>query len=162
MTGSELAKMFEFSYGAMSHNLEGLTHKDSLLVPQNGGNCLNWVLGHVVVARNLMLLLIGGTPFLTGEHMAAYQRGSHPDGTDHLLDLAALRGLLNESQRQLAPTLAAMSEQALNAPVPEPHRQPPLNGSIADALIRLHYHEGYHNGQIGLLRRIAGKEGAIK
>jgi len=39
--------------------------------------------------------------------------------------------------------------------------RPPLTGSVGDALIRLHYHEGYHNGQIGLLRRIAGKDGAI-
>jgi hypothetical protein len=39
---------------------------------------------------------------------------------------------------------------------------PTLIASAADALLRLHYHEGYHNGQIGLLRRLVGKEGAIK
>ncbi len=55
-----------------------------------------------------------------------------------------------------------LSNDALAQPVPEQLRRPPLTGSVAEALIRLHYHEGYHNGQMGLLRRLAGKEGAIK
>ena len=58
--------------------------------------------------------------------------------------------------------MAALSDNALTSPVPGPYNRPPLTGSLGDALVRLHYHEGYHNGQIGLLRRIAGKEGAIK
>jgi len=35
-------------------------------------------------------------------------------------------------------------------------------GTVGDALARLCYHEGYHNGQIGIPRRLAGKEAAIK
>jgi hypothetical protein len=162
MTGNDLAKMFEFSYGAIHRNLQDLTHQDSLLRPDGGGNCLNWVLGHVIVTRNLVLMLAGATPVLTGEHVAEYQRGSSPEGTDNFLDLATLRGLLDDSQKQLIPALAALSEAKLNRDVPDQYRRPPLTGSLGDALIRLHYHEGYHNGQIGLLRRMAGKEGAIK
>ena len=162
MTGRDLAKMYEFSYGAVSRNLEGLSHAESLVVPPSGGNCLNWVLGHLISARNTALSLAGGSPVLSGEAAAAYQRGSSPDGTTRFLDLATLRGLLDDSQRQIVPALAVLSENALDNPVPEQHRRPPLTGSIGDALIRLHYHEGYHNGQIGLLRRIAGKEGAIR
>jgi len=162
MTGNDLAKMFEFRYGAIKRNLNGLSHDESLVAPENGGNCLNWVLGHVVVTRNFILMLAGQTPVLTGEHLGVYQRGSHPEGTVQLLDLATLRGFLEDSQRQLAPALAAMSDEALSDAVPEQFRRPPLTGSVGDALVRLHYHEGYHNGQIGPLRRIAGKEGAIR
>lgn len=162
MTGNDLAKMYEFSYGAINRNLQDLTHQDSLVQPNGGGNCLNWVLGHVIVSRNLVLMLAGATPVLTGEHVAGYQRGSHPEGTEKFLDLATLRGFLDDSQKQLIPALAALSDDALNRAVPEQYRRPPLTGSLGDALIRLHYHEGYHNGQIGLLRRLAGKEGAIK
>jgi hypothetical protein len=162
MTGTDLAKMFEFSYAAINRNLLGLEHADTVVVPQNGGNCLNWVLGHVVVTRNLVLMLAGQTPVLTGEHVAVYQRGSSPSGTDQFLDLATLRGYLDDSQRQLVPAIAGLSEEALNGAVPEPYRRPPLTSSVGDALMRLHYHEGYHNGQIGLLRRIAGREGAIR
>ncbi len=161
MTGNDLAKMYEFSYGALNRNLQELSHEDSLVLPDAGGNCLNWVLGHVVVARNTILMIAGAAPVLTGEHVAVYQRGSSPEGTDGFVDLATLRGWLDDSQRQLIPALAALSEEALNGSVPEPHNRPPLTGSVGDALIRLHYHEGYHNGQIGLLRRLAGKPGAI-
>jgi len=161
MTGSDLAKMYEFSYGAIKRNLDDLTHAESVVTPPSGGNCLNWVLGHVVVARNTVLRLAGGTPMLTGENMAVYQRGSSPCGSDGFLDLATLRGYLDDSQQQLLAALAALSDHALASPVPEAMNRPPLTGSVGDALIRLHYHEGYHNGQIGLLRRIAGKDGAI-
>ena len=162
MTGSDLAKMFEFSYAAINRNLHDLTHAESVLTPQNGGNCLNWVLGHVVVARNTVLNLIGSTPIQLGEKLPLYQRGSAPCAGDQYLDLATLRGYLDDSQQRLIPALSATSERSLEKDVPEPYKRPPLSGSVGDALVRLHYHEGYHNGQIGLLRRMAGKEGAIK
>ena len=40
-------------------------------------------------------------------------------------------------------------------------RRPPLVGKMGDVLARFCYHEGYHNGRIGVLRRLAGKEAAI-
>ena len=162
MTGNDLVKMFEFSYGAISRNLQDLSNDDSLVLPDAGGNCLNWVLGHIVATRGGILMLAGTPPLLTGERMASYRRGSHPEGTEEFVDLATLRGWLDDTQQQLIPALAALSEENLDRPVPEEQRRPPLTGTIGDALIRLHYHEGYHNGQIGLLRRLAGKEGAIK
>ena len=162
MTGNELASMYEFSYGAIKRNLEGVTNEDSLVQPPGAGNCLNWVLGHVVTARNLALMLAGAAPTVTGEHMTIYLRGSSPAGTDKFLDLTTLRAFLDDTQKALIPALRVLSEEALTQPVPEQHRRPPLTGSIGDALVRMHYHEGYHNGQIGLLRRLAGKEGAIK
>jgi uncharacterized damage-inducible protein DinB len=162
MTGSDLSRMYEFSYLAIKRNLQDLSHADSVVTPENGGNCLNWVLGHVVVTRNLMLQLTEGSPVLTGESADVYRRGSSPCGSEGFLDLATLRGLLDDSQQVLLPALAALSDNALASPVPEPYNRPPLTGSLGDALVRLHYHEAYHNGQIGLLRRIAGKEGAIK
>jgi len=161
MTGNDLAKMYEFSYAAMNRNLQDLSNEDSLVLPEAGGNCLNWVLGHIVATRGATLMLAGTPPTLTGENLAIYRCGSHPEGTDDFADLATLRGWLSDTQQQLIPALTALSEEDLNRLVPEEQRRPPLTGSIGDALIRLHYHEGYHNGQIGLLRRLAGKEGAI-
>jgi uncharacterized damage-inducible protein DinB len=163
MTGNEIAKMYEFSYGAIKRNLDEVSNEDSLVQPPGAGNCLNWVLGHIVVARDTILGLAGGAPVVGDEVAAHYRRGSDPlRPGDKVPDLATLRGLLRDSQHRLLPALAALSDEALALPVPEPMRQPPLTGSVADALIRLHYHEGYHNGQMGLLRRLAGKEGAIK
>ena len=78
MTGSEIANMYEFSYGAIKRNLEDVTNEESLVQPPGAGNCLNWVLGHIVAARNTVLKLAGGAP-MVGEDVAAhYRRGSDP------------------------------------------------------------------------------------
>src|SRR4051794_6047601 len=120
MTGSDLAKMFEFSYMAINRNLDGLSHQESLVVPQPcGGNCLNWVFGHAVAARNMVLMLAGGGPAFTGENLAIYQRGSAPSKDEDYLDLATLRGFFDDSQRQLIPALSAISDETLEEPVPE-------------------------------------------
>jgi DinB superfamily len=161
MNATDLVKMYEFSYGAINRNLDGLSHAESLVLPPSG-NCLNWVLGHVILSRGLLLTLTGGTPVLSGSQSEPYKRGSSCGVVDGLLDLATLRGLLADSQQQLIPGLAAMSDEALAGSMPEPYNRPPLRGSVVEAFGRLHYHESYHNGQIGLLRRIAGKEGAIR
>ncbi len=163
MTGNEIANMYEFSYGAIKRNLDDVTNDESLVQPPGAGNCLNWVLGHIVAARNTALKLAGAAPVVDEGVVAQYRRGSEPLKPDEKVsDLATLRGLLSDTQHRLVPALAAISDDALTQSVPEQLRRPPLTGSVADALIRLHYHEGYHNGQIGLLRRLAGKEGAIK
>ena len=162
MNGSDLARMYEISYGAINRNLEDLSNDESLVRPERGGNCLNWVLGHIVVYRGNVLKLIGRQPVFAGDQAKPYLRGSHPDGTEHYLDLATLRGMLSDAHQELIPALSLMTEEQLARDVPEEFNRPPLAGSIGNALARLSFHESYHAGQIGLLRRIAGREGAIK
>jgi uncharacterized damage-inducible protein DinB len=162
MTGSDLARMYGLSFGALKRNLEDISHEETLINPQPAGNNMNWVLGHIVVARGTILALTGGVPVLTGEAAAHYNRGVDAADVSHIVDLATLRGMLEDSQQQLTPALSAMSDDQLAAPLPEKFRRPPLSGSVGDALVFLLYHEGYHNGQLGMLRRLAGKEGAIR
>ena len=164
MTGNDLATMYEFSYMGINRNLADLTHADSVFIPEPSGNCINWVLGHIISARGMQLLLTGaGAPIFSEAEGAVFARGSAAlKSGDQGLDLDRLRSALAESQKKLVPALQGLSDEALAADVPEKFKRPPLTGSLGDALARLCYHEGYHNGQIGLLRRLAGKESAIK
>ncbi len=162
MTSADLVNMYEFSYAVLNHNLQDVTEEESLVKPPTGGNCLNWVVGHIVTHRDIILGIIGEEAVLTEAQSAPYRRGSAPTAGDALLDMATLRGFLSDSQHRLLPALAQLSDDQLQATVPEKFYRSPLKGSVGNALIRLHYHEGYHNGQIGLLRRVAGKEGAIR
>ena len=162
MTGSELVRLYEFSYSLLNRNLDGVTNEESLIIPHPAGNCINWVLGHVVTARNTVLTLAGGNGIVNDEAATHYRRGSaalRPD--DKVPDISMLRGWLADSQQRLIPALAALPDEKLRLAVPEPLRRPPLTGTVGDALARLAAHESYHNGQIGLLRRLAGKPGAI-
>jgi hypothetical protein len=40
-------------------NAEGISQKDSLIQPPPAGNCLNWVIGHLVVAYQSAFPLLG-------------------------------------------------------------------------------------------------------
>ncbi len=162
MTGTDLVKIYGFSFGAINRNLTDVTEEESLVSPPLGGNSLNWVLGHIVVYRGTVLRLAGEEPVCSDVEAVPYRRGATPSAGDKLLDMATLRGYLEDSQQRLLPALAAMSEEKLSQPVPESMRGGPLNGSVGDGLMRLQFHESYHAGQLGLLRRVAGKDGAIR
>ena len=163
MTASDLANLYEFTYLAMNRNLDGLSHEESLISGQPAGNCINWVLGHVVSARSTILKLAGVNNHNRDERLNRYGRGTEPLGAGEThLELETLRAMLDDSQRQLLTALITASQEMLDAPIPETLRRPPLIGNVGNALARLATHESYHNGQIGVLRRMVGKEGAIR
>ena len=57
-------------------NTGGVTHEESLVQPSRAGNCINWIAGHLLDARGIILGLLGGSPFLAAEETALYKRGS--------------------------------------------------------------------------------------
>ena len=79
-----LAKLFEYTYNTTVQNVSGFGHEESLAQPKLGGNCLNWVVGHMVATRNLILDLLGQERVWDEKRFARYDRGSAPiaDDTD--------------------------------------------------------------------------------
>src|SRR6266511_5520838 len=59
-------------------NVEGLTHEESLLQPQPGGNCLNWIVGHLVWVYAGMLPMLQQEPVLEQGRLSRYARGGPP------------------------------------------------------------------------------------
>ncbi|HSU83204.1 MAG TPA: DinB family protein [Thermoanaerobaculia bacterium] len=156
MDGQALAKTFEFSHMALTRNLEGVTHEESLRAPEPGGNALNWVLGHILYHRNMVMNLLGQPPVWDPDKAARYARGSAPlaPGEDPQ-PFEEMRAELDKSQEPLVAALQAATEEQLAAPAE--------NGKpLFERLTLLGFHEGYHGGQIGLLRRILGHPGAIQ
>ena len=63
----------------LQNNTAEITDEDSLIQPEPGGNCLNWIVGHIVGARDLMLAdVLGGEGVLSTETRERYNRGSDP------------------------------------------------------------------------------------
>jgi hypothetical protein len=75
MTGTELAQIYEFSYEAIQRNLDGLTNDDSVLCPEPAGNCVNWVVGHMVTRRGLVLMVAGADGSVLTDDEAARTGG---------------------------------------------------------------------------------------
>lgn len=133
---------------------DGLTQADSLLRPPAAGNCLNWVLGHILEGRDTCLEYLGQARLLSAQEAALYQRGS-----EALVESAAVPQLshllqkLAESQDRLVAALQALPPADLEREVLFYNTPRSLGGLLAF----LQWHETYHLGQLELLRQLAGR-----
>jgi len=159
MKGEWLNRQLRVSQGALHTNLEGLTHDESLRQPEPGGNCLNWVVGHILATRDRALGVLGGTPVMDKDQAARYVRGSRPivDGNEAVRFETIVEGL-DRSHERLSEVISRLDDEALARSVGGPFG----DGPLGDALAVFQFHEAYHVGQTGILRRLVGKEGAIR
>ena len=142
-------------------NLEGVTHEESLAQPQPAGNCLNWVLGHLVNVYDGVLPLLGQKPVLGKNILARYERGTPPlRNPGEALPLPDLIAAWDEASERVKVGLADLTPEKLDAPAPASPRNDP-NETVRSLLGLVCFHQAYHAGQLGILRRLAGKEGAI-
>ena len=156
-----LRQMLSLSTRALGVNLDGFTHEEALAQPPGGGNCVNWIVGHVVVHRNHMLRALGAEPVWDAGIDARYDRGSEPvTGAEGAQTLDALRDALDRSREALLAALEATTDAQLAA-VPEA-ASGSATGPLGRRLALLIAHEAYHAGQVGMLRRISGRPGAIR
>ena len=59
-------------------NVEGVTQEESLLQPSPGGNCLNWVVGHLLCIYNNVLPLVGQERVMEEAALKRYDPGAAP------------------------------------------------------------------------------------
>ncbi|WP_223605418.1 DinB family protein [Chryseobacterium sp. OSA05B] len=145
----EIVKVQVFSnYKVISMNIDGITQEESMIFPNGEANCMNWILGHLIYIRNAFLNVLGEESVWDGEKFSCYERGAIPlERKDELVTFEELKSYLQQSQDRLEAKLISMESFA-----PE---------TINDIAIFC-LHELYHGGQLGYLRRILGKPGAIK
>ena len=143
-------------------NTEGLTQKESLIQPAPAGNCLNWVVGHVVWIYEQMLPLLGQEPVLEKDALKRYARGTPPlQDAAEALPIQDLLAAWDEASKRFNTGLKGLTAEALDRPAPfSPGNDP--NETVRSLLTLISFHQAYHAGQTGLLRRMAGKEGMIK
>lgn len=151
-----LAQQFGMVYAVTAMNLEGMTHEDSL-VSVGGGNCANWILGHVVNVHNGVMQLIGAEPVWEDERLE--NAGWDPiDDPSKAIHWNTLRERFLASRDRCLGAIDGLSDAALDEEVPDPFGGTTTRGAL---LAVLSSHQWYHAGQLGLARRAAGKEGAI-
>lgn len=152
---------FEIAKMVVQVNTEGISHEQSLISPSEGGNCLNWVVGHLVAAYNDLLKGIGGESVWDAERQALYGRGSEPILAERAVPIDLLLADFATAHGRVVERVAALTPDELAAPAP----YSPLNNpdeTVGSLIGLLAFHQSYHTGQTGLLRRVAGHAGAIK
>jgi uncharacterized damage-inducible protein DinB len=151
-----LAEYYGLTYRVIGRQLEGVTHEESLVQPPFRGNCLNWVLGHVIVSRDEALTILGEDLPWDESVAARYQRSSDPiTSAEQALPLSQLRALLDESQSRMLAGLARLSPERTEG------REGEDTDTIGERLTFANWHETYHVGQLELLRQLAGKNDKI-
>jgi hypothetical protein len=141
----ELIKLYKSVDMTLKMNLQGISHADSITHIDNC-NCINWIVGHIVVSRNGILALMNLPPVASDKLKAVYERGSKMmTDTATAENLETLVKLFDETQQRILEGVTkAYSDE------------------VIDRLTFLGFHEGYHVGQVATMRKILGKEGAIK
>ncbi len=153
ITPQEMIESFARNLEMIKSQTQGLTHADSVLQPPVQGNCLNWVLGHIIETRNLIVQQLGQPALITETQAKRYGYGSEPvcaDGQD-LIKLDQMLSLLEQSQQSIQAALSSITPEELARKVDT------FMGSktLSYFLFFFYFHETYHLGQTELLRELA-------
>jgi hypothetical protein len=126
---------------------------------RSAANPALWVLAHLVASKRGLLraLCSGGAAAPAEAWEALAGRGGSPDA--ELPAAAVLLTAWHDANAELCARLELMGLEEGGRPAP---RTMPDGGTTLIAMARfLQFHEAYHLGQLGLLRRLAGKPGAV-
>jgi uncharacterized damage-inducible protein DinB len=147
-----LTQSYATNHWLIKHLTDSLSDADSVVQPPYDGNCLNWVLGHIIAGRHTSLKLLGAKPVWSQEEIDRFKTGSPPvTNVEQALPLEKLFNDLDLSQERIAEALTLKSEFELLEEAETDRGVKP----IAQHLNGLHWHETYHTGQLELLRDLA-------
>ena len=144
MKNQALITLYKTNYSAIPTNLEGVSDVESLKTSGNGENNINWILGHIVSSRDTIHEKMGLPLICNNTIKKTYGRGSSSTNTENAISLAEMLKTLESSQEMI---LAAIPEID--------------DVDVIKRIAFYGFHEAYHVGQLGLMRKIIGKKGAI-
>jgi hypothetical protein len=138
----------------------GLSHADSLVQLPFRGNCMNWIVGHILTNRYNVLKLLGAEQPDETLRAGRYGRDTAPITPDEadVLPLDELIATLEQTQSQIAGLLAKITPEDLDCQVAFFGRR---TMTVADWLMFFYFHDTYHTGQTEILRQATGKNDKI-
>ena len=121
------------------------------VIPKGFNNNLIWNLGHIVVTQQLLHYGLSQQPLrIPKEWVAKYRKGSKPEGRVPQEEIDAIRRALDTTVDQLA---ADLQTGMFDNFKPYPTSTGVTLGSIREALIFNHMHEGIHLGSMLAIRK---------
>ena len=131
--------------------LDGISDEEMRCAPSGHNSSMLWLAGHLVRGRGRTLITLG----MNADSWDLFGRGTHLDANakyptkqEILQRWAEYSGQLHHVLRELKDS--DIKKQAL-APNP-----PSLDGTVGGQVAFLAFHEAYHMGQLGYLRKWLG------
>ncbi len=151
----DYAKMLSGELEILKQQVADLTHTDSLLQPQPGGNCLNWVMGHLVGNLVEIQNVLGGEVPRDLPDLDHYGFGSDPvrEDEDGVIPLQTLIDTYTQLTKMVIDRLGQMSEADFDEEIDF------WQGKARRGYVAFFYffHNTYHIGQLEQLRNLAGR-----
>jgi hypothetical protein len=149
-----IIELYQFNHNIIHLHLKDITHPESLIQPPFRGNCINWVIGHIIGIRDECLKLLGLPGMFTESESKKYGYGSEPiTDAAQAIDLDAMLKKLDESLAIIVNKLESLSQADLDREARIWRGPLPLSEAVSFML----WHESYHTGQLELLRQLTGK-----
>jgi uncharacterized damage-inducible protein DinB len=147
-----IVALHSVSNGILATSISDLTDREAKARSRGGtGPSIAWTIGHLCHFKIKVLELLGQTR--ENVFAAQFEHTPATDGSDYppLVDLAASFAALNAD---LCTALASSADR-LEAPMPGggPHNEK----RILDTVLFFAWHEAYHIGAIGAIRREQGR-----
>lgn len=153
-----LIQKYKLTAYIIHRQTEGITNEESIIQPPVRGNCMNWILGHILNDRNLVLSLLGEELVFDKAEAERYQRDSEP--VSRLEEGLLFEKLLEKfdlSQKRIVSGLRSITSERL-AEIDQVGTRKEEVGALISFI---HWHETYHTGQFELLRQLAGKNDKV-
>jgi uncharacterized damage-inducible protein DinB len=152
--GRTLAGIFGMTDFMIPMVLDDLTDEQAFARPRGeGGPSIAWTVGHLLHYRVFMLNRFGQSrdnPF-----EAKFGNVAATDGSDYP-SLAELRRTWDEVEDEFVAAVSALSEAELDAQLQEGWH---AEQTLRDQVVFFAWHEGYHLGALGQIRKALGLPG---
>jgi hypothetical protein len=153
-----MTNLLVLNHDIIHMQLKDITQAESMIQPPFRGNCLNWVVGHILSIYGEMLEKLDDEGTLSEAEQKAYGYGSEP-----LCD-PARAGELKEMVNRLDSALLRITARLGSMPAEDFECEVTIwRGPMAliEALLVMQWHASYHTGQLELLRQLAGKNDKV-
>lgn len=142
--------------GVVLHGLTTDLPPEAATRSYHGANPALWLVGHVALGRRELLRLLGESP-VAASWEGAFARGSSAEPRDDWPDLATVVEDFDAHGLAIAEALRAMPAEARGRAARHVVLDQPA--TTLHNIQFLFFHESYHLGQLGWVRRFAGLPG---
>ncbi|WP_263351196.1 DinB family protein [Acidicapsa acidisoli] len=152
-----IARMYRINEFFFAQALDGLTDTDLWRRPAENGNPMFWIAGHMVDTRALVPKALGEEFELPWQdQFKRYSKISDPSGYP---DIALIRSTMARIGDRISVLLAEVDDEQLSQAatgVGVPNAK-----TLMDEISQLAWHDSYHLGQMGYLRKALGFQAMV-
>jgi uncharacterized damage-inducible protein DinB len=139
--------------------VDDLTPEERLHRACAGANCVDWIVGHLIVTERMFHARLGAvSPEIPEGFEKKFARDAESPKQAQYGDTAQLMALFDLHRLETIEAVRRMTPEQLAKPLGKPH---PLFSTVGEAAAFCALHQTMHAGQISLIRRSLGKPPVI-